>query len=121
MANEGEHAKIKEAFAAYFKDFDITLPDVVPGSGLIRQAGWDIRYISGQDAGRSYLELYAMNRMTNDRHLRIDDDGTVQTLATVSEGVTFNPNIPGDRERAELERQETDDPLVSELKQKGLW
>jgi hypothetical protein len=54
-----EHSKIKEAFAAYFKDFDISLPDVVPSSGLIKQAGWNIRYIAGRGAGRRYLELYA--------------------------------------------------------------
>jgi hypothetical protein len=33
----------------------------------------------------------------------------------------FNPDIPGDRERAEREGKETDDRLITELKQRGLW
>jgi hypothetical protein len=118
VSNESEHAKIREAFAAYFKDFDIALPDVIPASGgLIRQAGWNIRYTFGQD----FLELYAMHRLTNDRHLKISEDGTVETLATVSPGAMFNPEIPGDRERAEREQKDSDDRLITELKQKGLW
>jgi hypothetical protein len=122
VGQDSKHAKIKEAFAAYFKDFDIQLPaDVRPSGGLIKQAGWNIRYTFGQDGGRSYLELYALNRMTNDRHLRIYEDGTVQTLGIVSQGVTFNPDVPGDRERSERERRASDERLIAELKQKGLW
>ncbi len=122
MGGESEHARIGEAFAAYFKDFDIRLPaDIQPSGGLIKQAGWNIRYTLGRDGGRGYLELYAMNRMTNDRHLRIYDDGTVQTLGIVSQGVTFNPDIPGDRERAERERKTSDERLIADLKRKGLW
>lgn len=56
-----------------------------------------------------------------DRHLRIDEDGAVATLAAVSDGVMYDPDIPGDRERAERERKEADDPLIADLKQKGLW
>ncbi len=35
----------------------------------------------------------------------------------------FNPDIPGDRERAEREGKgkETDDRLITELRQRGLW
>ncbi len=122
MGRESEHAPIREAFAAYFKDFGIRLPaDLQPSGGLIKQAGWNIRYNVGRDGGRSYLELYALNRMTNDRHLRIYDDGTVETLGIVSQGVTFNPDIPGDRERAERERKASDERLIADLKRKGLW
>ncbi len=117
-----QQAKIREAFAAYFKDADIQLPaDIQPSGGLINQAGWNIRYTVGRDGDRRYLELYAMNRMTNDRHLRINDDGTIQTLGVVSEGVTFNPDIPGDRERAERERKAADERLIADLKRKELW
>jgi hypothetical protein len=62
-----------------------------------------------------------MHRLTNDRHLRIHEDGTVQTMPTVSQGAMFNPDIPGDRERAEGEQKKIDDRLITELKQKGLW
>ncbi len=62
VGQDSEHAKIKEAFAAYFKDFGIHLPDDIQSSGgLIDQAGWNIRYGFGRDGGRSFLELYAMN------------------------------------------------------------
>jgi hypothetical protein len=119
---DGDDAKIREAFAAYFKDFDIRLPAEIPAAGgLIKQAGWNIRYAVGRDGGRSYLELYAMNRMTNDRHLRVYEDGTVETLGTVSQGVTFNPDVPGDRERAERDRKAADDRLIADLRRKGLW
>jgi len=121
VANDGGHTKMREAFADYFKDFGIQLPADIQPSGVIKQGGWNIRYIFGRDGGRSYLELYAMNRMTNDRHLRIDDDGTLKTLGTVSQGVTFNPDTPGDRERAERERKARDDRLIADLKHKGLW
>jgi hypothetical protein len=37
---DGDDAKIREAFAAYFKDFDIQLPSEIPvAGGLIKQAG----------------------------------------------------------------------------------
>jgi hypothetical protein len=118
VGKDSEHPKIKEAFAAYFMDFDIKLPNVIPTSrGLIRQAGWNIRYAFG----RGFLELYAMHRLTNDRHLKISEEGTVETLPTVSQGAMFNPEIPGDRERAEREQKASDDRLITELKQKGLW
>ncbi len=94
---------------------------MVPASGLIKQAGWNIRYIAGRDAGRSYLELYAMNRMTKDRHLRVYEDGAVETLPAVSQGVTFSPDIAGDRDRAEREQKEIDDRLITELRERGLW
>jgi hypothetical protein len=119
---DGDDSKIREAFAAYFKDFDIHLPSEIPAAGgLIKQAGWNIRYAVGRDGGRRYLELYAMNRMTNDRHLRVYEDGTVETLGTVSQGVTFNPDVPGDRERAERDRKAADDRLIADLRRKGLW
>ncbi len=97
VAKANKHAKINEAFAASFKDFDINLPDRIPSSGLIRVAGWNIR------------------------HLRIDQNGTIHTLPTVSQGLMFNPDIPGDRERAERQGREKDDRLIAELKHKGLW
>jgi len=119
---DSDNAKIREAFAAYFKDFDIHLPlEISPEGGLIKQAGWNIRYAVGRDGGRTYLEFYAINRMTNDRHLRIHHDGSLENLATVSQGVTFNPDIPGDRDRAERERKASDERLLADLKRKGLW
>ena len=121
-AEDNDHARMREAFAAYFKDFSIQLPpELQPSSGVIKKGGWDIRYILGQDGKRKHLELYAMHRMTNDRHLKIYDDGTVDTLQAVSDGISYKPEVPGDRERAERERKDKDQPLIADLKQKGLW
>jgi hypothetical protein len=121
MSDDSGHAKIKAAFADYVTDLGVDLPSDIEPSGVIKQAGWDIRYVFGRDGDRGCLEVYAIHRMTNDRHLRIYDDGTITTLETVSEGVTYNPDIRGDRERAERDRKASDDRLIADLKKKGLW
>ncbi len=66
------------------------------------------------------MELYAINRRTSDSHLRIYNDGTLETLPTVSEGFSFNPDVPGDRERAKREQDVRDAPLIADLRRKGL-
>jgi len=119
---DGDYGKIREAFAAYFKGQAIQLPaELLRSGGVVKKGGWDIRYILSEDRERKHMELYAMHRMTNDRHLKIYDDGTVETLRAVSDGVSFKPDVPGDRERAEQERKAKDEPLIADLRQKGLW
>lgn len=121
IAEDGDHAGMRQAFAD-FKDFSIQPPpELQPSGGVIKKFGWDIRYILGQDGQRKHLELYAMHRMTNDRHLKIHDDGPVDTLQAVSDGISYKPEVPGDRERAEGERKAKDEPLIADLRRKGLW
>jgi len=97
---------IKAAFDTYFAHWGITLPEralETRASGVLRAAGWHIRYRFGQEGGRDYLDFYATHRMTNDRHVRIDSDGQVTHLEAMLDFFSYDPNVPGDKERAERE------------------
>jgi hypothetical protein len=52
--------------------------------GKLVAAGWAIWYLFGEDELGEYLDYYASHRMTNDRHIRIREDGTEECLPTVS-------------------------------------
>jgi hypothetical protein len=70
-------------FAAEFEPWNIELPEsdvAEKRRGEIRKAGWAIQYQFGSDAGREYLDYYAIHRMTNDRHVRLYADGTTVLL-----------------------------------------
>jgi hypothetical protein len=75
--------KLTAAFAKYFSHRHIVLPaqDVENrAAGVIRQAGWTIRYHFGALDGREYVEFFAGHRMTNHRLERIYEDGESETL-----------------------------------------
>ncbi len=114
---------VKREFGKYFSHWNIELPeeDVAKRSpGFITKAGWSIRYIFGKDGDREYLEFYAMHRMTDDRHVRIYDDGEGEELDAICSIYISNPNIPGDQERAEKENREHNQRVYRELQEKGL-
>ena len=70
---------IEAAFAGTFESWDIQLPSGAAAlklPGKITQAGWNIRYIFGED----YLDYYAEHRMTDPRHVRIHSDGRCESL-----------------------------------------
>lgn len=114
--------KIPEAFENYFRNPRVSFPAAVQASGgSIREGGWDIRYMVGREGARAFMELYAVNRRTNDRHIRIYDDGVVEPLQAVSDGFSYDPKLPGDRERAQREQRQKDEPLIADLRKKGLW
>lgn len=52
--------------------------------GKIVEAGWAIWYLFGSDGRGEHLDYYVSHRMTNDRHLRIREDGTEEYLPIVS-------------------------------------
>lgn len=88
----GPLGALRLAFARYFVRFDLALPpeDVaLRRPGRITQRSWFIFYIWGQDEGALYLEFYASNRFTNDRHVRIYEDGR-----TVSMAKSWDPIMP---------------------------
>jgi len=114
---------IKRKFEQYFKNWDIKLPDEsIAGRspGLIRQAGWSIKYIFGKEDGREYLEFYAMHRMTDDIHMKIYDDGKSVELDEISSGYCFDPDRPGDEGRAKSETIKRNRRTYKELQKKGL-
>jgi len=55
--------------------------------GEFSDGRWDVRYRFGEEQGGVYLDVYAENRMTNDRLYRVYADGRVDMVGTSSEGV----------------------------------
>jgi len=79
---------IQQVFDDAFSRWGIRLPvvDGTPHSrGQILHAGWVIWYLFGRDDDGLYLDYYACHRMTNDRHVRIRDDGSTEMLPTIAE------------------------------------
>ena len=48
--------------------------------GTIVSRSWTVKYCFGKDQDGKFLDYYAAHRMTNDRHLRIRDNGDVEGL-----------------------------------------
>jgi ADP-ribosyl-[dinitrogen reductase] hydrolase len=112
---------IPAAFESYFHDPKVHFPEKAKNAGgIIAEGGWSIRYLLGRENSRTFMELYAINRRTSDRHLRIFEDGTVETLPIVSQGYTYKPDVSGDEERAKQEQESKDQPIISDLRRKGL-
>jgi hypothetical protein len=58
--------------------------------------------------------------MTDDRHVRIYDDGECMDLDAICSMYGYDPKIPGDQERAERENREYNQRVYKELQEKGL-
>lgn len=118
-------ARIADAFNSYFSNWSIQLSptDIRPGTrDSIAQRGWGIRYVvETDDNGDLYLEFYATNRMTNDRHVVISSSGTIEHVESISSMVFFDPNVGGDRDRASRENIERNQRTAEDLKAKGLF
>ena len=79
--------KIEQRFNRTFAHWGIALPpeDVeARRRGKVVGGGWAIWYLLGDDERGGYLDYYASHRMTNDRHIRIREDGSEEYLLTVS-------------------------------------
>ena len=96
-------------FNVYFAKWGIGLPanaeERFP-KGTIICRGWDIKFIFGEDEEGKYLDFYACNRMTNDRHWRLRDNGDGEPLPALPD--VFMPRIP-----------EYEDRVAKLLKAKG--
>ena len=104
-----EHPSIEARFADYFANWNISLPEGAVDSqkpGVLREAGWTIRFIFGTDARGPYLEFYATHRMTNDRRLRLYASGQSQGLDAIQDLYRWKPEVPGDQERAKKRYRE---------------
>ena len=70
-------------FNKHFERWGIALqPDAEQRcpKGTIVSRGWTVKYCFGKDQDGKFLDYYAAHRMTNDRHLRIRDNGDVEGL-----------------------------------------
>jgi hypothetical protein len=85
----GAQRRIAEAFNDYFGRFEIRITPEDVGVGMrrtIRQDGWAITYRVDPDySGLPTLEFYATHRMTNDRHVVIAADGSIDHLDAIKE------------------------------------
>jgi hypothetical protein len=81
-------SRIVEMFNSYFETWAISLPPESVHKGLpgaIFQRGWGIQCCFGADARGRYMDFYAANRLTNDRHVRIYESGNVESLPAISD------------------------------------
>lgn len=114
---------IREAFSEYFSHWSIELPPQAPAdrrSGELRQAGWLIRYRWDAESESPHLDFFAAHRMTNTRLERIHADGRIETLGAEQEMVVYDPDEPGDQERAQRRMEEHNQAFESRLRELGL-
>lgn len=96
-----DEAAIRQAFVGYFSG-TVTLPEgPLTARGQVSMARWSVNYVLHEVDGRPCLDFYATNRFTNDRHVRIFEDGQLEELDAPFEAFVHDPKVPGDRERAE--------------------
>jgi len=116
-------SEIAKIFSDTFRHWQIVLPnDAVETRqrGEIHTAGWTIQYLFGQDEKGGYLDYYATHRMTNERHVRIYDNGVVVTLEAPLEFMVFPPNCTQEEaERIRREYTEANRQIYAALAQKG--
>lgn len=116
---EGSQRRIADTFNAYFDRFDIRITpgDVVVGIlRTIRQEGWAISYrVDPDPAGLPTLEFYATHRRTNDRHVAIAADGSLDHLDAIKEYLI----IAGPDSVAEFDSH--NDSIEERLLSRGLY
>jgi hypothetical protein len=84
--------EIEKVFNDTFQAWNIILPPEALETrqrGRLSASGWTIQYLFGQDEAGHYLDYYATHRMTNDRHVRIYENGQVVTLEAPLEFMVF--------------------------------
>jgi hypothetical protein len=116
--------RIREVFAEHFQPWGVTLPlraAETREAGAIHHRGWNIRFFFGSDDAGEYLEYYATHRMTNDRHIRIRENGDVAPLRAIPQFYVFDSETPGGEERARKEYLEETTAIKAELEEVGLW
>lgn len=124
-ATSKDHSRsaISRVFAAYFANWDIELPpgaETAMGPGLIRKAGWSIRYrFDVEDA--KYLEFYAIHRMTDDRRLRIYASGRTEHLNTIQQMLIWDPKVGSSEAEAKHRYDERNRRVAFELRSLGLY
>lgn len=79
---------IKRAFDAHFASDRLSLPEkCLHGvSGAFSDNGWNVGYRFGKEGRLAFVDVYARNRMTNDRLYRVYQDGRVIMVGSSTEG-----------------------------------
>jgi hypothetical protein len=93
--------EIRKTFKDYFKNWEIELPEQLEYYGVIQKAGWHIQYILEERNDESVVHVSASHRMTNDRNFTIKQNGEIEYIISGQSGYSYNPDIPGDKEKQE--------------------
>lgn len=118
--NSSAEERIAESFNLYFSAWDIRIAprDAVIGSHRVvtdQESGWRITYrVDPDDSNMPVMEFYAMNRFTNDRHVRIWADGHGEHLEAIAE-IFF---VGKDDHDSFNDRNAA---IASELRERGLY
>jgi hypothetical protein len=83
---------IKRVFDEYFASYRMAFPEkcLHRGAGKFSDNGWDVSYRFGEEHGAVYLDVYAQNRLTNERLYRVHADGHVNLVGASTDGVLEN-------------------------------
>ena len=92
---------IKEYFEGYFSHWEIELSVTIFNkrlNGYIHDdSGWLIQYCFGIEDGLEYMDFYAYHNMTNDRHIRIYENGEAKDLPAYCSGYVLDDDGSGKR------------------------
>jgi len=114
---------IKKYFEEYFSHWKIELPAKTFTerlNGYIHDcSGWLIQYCFGRENGLEYMDFYAYHNMTNDRHIRIYENGEAKDLPAYWSGYGYNSKDPHSEERAKKDMKEHNREVTEVLTAKG--
>lgn len=108
-------------FNKTFSHWEIALPSDIDSPmerGQIVKRGWTIKFLFGEDCNGKFLDYYAAHRMTNDRHVRIRQDGAQESLPAL-DGMRICYKDPERDARAEREWIEKTNRVWKMLEGKG--
>lgn len=112
---------LKLRFAEAFASWGIGLPeeDVVSRRrGSIAVAGWSISYLFGCNEKGEFLDYYSHHRMTNDSHIRLYADGSVEGLPAMQD-MRLCSQDPVEDERLKAEYFDHNRQVAEVLREKG--
>ena len=113
--------RIEEQFEQAFSYWRLQLPrEAVERRqrGKIVEAGWTIWFLFGSDENGEYLDYYSSHRMTSDSHVRIHEDGRVESLESLWE-MRPTSEDPDENARLEDEFWEHNERVARMLQEKG--
>lgn len=97
------------------------MPDPLPPKGYLSEGRWSVQYVLAEDeAHQVFLEFITSNPMTNSQHMRILQDGLILDLEYFWDSVSYDPQIPGDKEAAERRYREHNEVVAESLRKVGL-
>lgn len=108
-------------FNKSFSHWQIALPNDIESrtrQGQIVKEGWTIKFLLGEDCHGKFLDYYAAHRMTNDRHVRIRSDGTIEVLAALMEMRRVHED-PEEDARSERKWYKKNREIMAGLEEKG--